>query len=461
MGISESIARARAFGNAARAVNEKAAGGSLLAGTGAGYGVYGTTTPGLKRERLKHDVGWVAAVTMVLAQKIAAQPIRIARKARAADGPSKSKSARIKRHAVARVKHLTEDVELLDSHWLLDALHLPNEYLTGNAQMHLTVKSLDINGEAYWLIDRSGDRLRLYYLSADWVTPQHTDEGLFSSYKVIVQGTGHQQDVPPDDMVRFVRPDEKNPYAGAFSTLAANALAVVTDEYLQVSQQRTFQNGINPTMGVVIGRHPDVAGVPGQRPVLTREQRATLVAAIKQAYRGAMNHGEPIILDGMIEDVKQLSMSPAEMGYLESGKATKDRIVQGFLTNPIILGQVENANRASATIAHENYNEVRVNPLIEVVSATLTHNLALKVGEPDLLVWIEPCRAHDPDQRRMDLDQLAKYGCLKKNELRDAYDMPPMEGDDGDELAQAVPQQPIGQEAAGQPAKGFRFLNEG
>ncbi len=257
-------------------------------------------------------------------------------------------------------------------------------------------------------------------------------------------------------MIRFSIPDIKNPYAGGLSTLSLNALACVTDEHLQISQQKAFQNGLMPGIGIVIGRHPDVEGTPGQRPILTKEQRAQLIAALKLAYRGPLNTGEPVIMDGLVEDIKQLTTNPNEMGFLESGKDTKGRITQGFLTNPIVMGQIEGVNRASATIASENWLAHKINPLIERLSSALTHQLLPRLGEPDLLLWIEEARAHDPDQKRADLDQLAKYGALRKNELRDAYDLPPLEGEEGEALIESP--HPMGMEA-GIQARSFRFLD--
>ena len=106
------------------------------------------------------------------------------------------------------------------------------------------------------------------------------------------------------------------------------------------------------------------------------------------------------------------------MDWLNSGKTTKARIAQGFGTNPIIMGEIEGANRASATVADEHFCQWTVNPKIELLSQTLTEWLRPMFGE-DLAVWIEPCVAHDADMRLKWAETLAKYSAITGDELRD------------------------------------------
>lgn len=441
MGLKDVMNRASAVADAmVTTARTKQASEHLVAGPSVGYG---SNTPGLKRERLKHFTSWPAAVVRVAAQKIASQPLMLAKKVAKAD----PKSGKRVKTAPTGVKKLTDEAELLEQHEVLDWLHQPNEFMNWWSLVFLSICSLELSGEAYWWICRDDpERPVIWYLSADWVEPIHTEQRLFDSYRVLVYGTGHHIDIPRDDMVRFSVPDVKNPYAGALSNLQLNALACVTDEHLQVAQQKAFANGLMPGVGIVVGRHPDVAGVPGQKPILTKEQRASMTAAIKQAYRGVQNAGEPVILDGLIDDIKTLTTTPTEMGFMESSKLTKERITQGFLTNPVVMGQLENVNRASATVAAETWIEHKINPVAEMVSATLTHDLCPKLGHDGLLLWIEPATANDPDQKRADLDQLAKYGAMTVNELRDARGLPPIDG--GDVLIEpGVSLTALGQEA--------------
>ncbi len=164
----------------------KAAGESLVAGQGAGSGQLGSNTIGIRRERLRHFIGWQAAVIRVAAQKIASQPLLLART------PKKGSPKKRLKHASACVKRIHDEAEMIDSHPILDVLNNPNDLMDYWSLIFLTLCSLELEGESYWWICRD-DKARpyLWYLSDDWVQPVHTEKRLFDSYKVLVYGTGH------------------------------------------------------------------------------------------------------------------------------------------------------------------------------------------------------------------------------------------------------------------------------
>jgi phage portal protein BeeE len=159
---------------------------------------------------------------------------------------------------------------------------------------------------------------------------------------------------------------------------------------------------------------PDVPG--GMRPRLTDAQQRQIIGAILKRYQGTTRHGEPIILDGLIEDLKRLSNTPEEMDWLNSGKITKARIFQGFGVNPIIAGEVEGANRASAGAADKHFIDSTVNPKITLLSQTMTEWLGPMFG--GITVWIEPCIADDADLSFQWAQLLSQAGAISTDELR-------------------------------------------
>ena len=49
---------------------------------------------------------------------------------------------------------------------------------------------------------------------------------------------------------------------------------------------------------------------------LTGDERKALLEAVDRKYRGVQHHGEPIILDGLLEEVEEISITPREMDFL-------------------------------------------------------------------------------------------------------------------------------------------------
>jgi phage portal protein BeeE len=424
------------------AANVKAAGANpIVAGSGAlGALGIGSAQQNHAREQGRHFCGWVYAAIRVIAQRIAGQPIRVARRTKSApaDPKARLKSLSHFRAAPPFVKSAANRLEPLDTHPLLTALECPNDLMSGFQLLYTVVCHLELSGQSFlWMRDADGGTLdtglEIWPLPPSWVQPQH-DRGPFSSYKVRPDFSGKEFEVPGDEIARVFYPDPNDPIFGAYSPLQAAALAVSTDESIQTAQHRHFLNGLMPGMAVIVGRQSDVDGSPGERPALNRDQRAQITTAIKQAYRGVYNAGEPIILDRLIEDVRRITNTAAEMDFLDSSRITKSRILQLFGVSPASMGDVDAPNRASSAAADDHLCKSTLAPKCALISAALTKWVAPRFGG-DVVAYLEEPRATDPDSDRADREQLARYGAITVNELRAAAHLEPL--DDGDELIAA------------------------
>jgi len=443
-------------------------GGNPIFG-GSGGGVDGggpLRSPSLihHQEQYRHYTGWVHACIRPIAQSIARQPVRIARVQSAAQpvrqpsgvkrpviqtpyGPFDREYAvrqmYFKKHLPGPLKQYYETAELLESHPLLDAIDNPNELMVRWSLMFCLTASLELTGKHYWWVrsvddpnSRLGKRLVIWPLPSHWCAPKHTKDKLFAYWEVRPEGQTQPFNVPVEQIVYFYLPDPSNPF-GAYATLQAQAKAVVSDESISEAQRQSFARGIFPGYAIVAGRLPDAQGNAGmgEKPLFNKEQRNQLLNMIKQQYRGVYHHDEPIILDQLIQDIKRITNSPREMDFMQSGAVTKERITQAFGVNPIVLGQVEGANRASSAAAADHLNDIAVNPKIELISQCLTawfNPLFARPGEK-LIVYLEEAWATDPDSDRLDWGMLAEHYACSRNELRAGLmHLPPIP--DGDAL---------------------------
>jgi phage portal protein BeeE len=151
-------------------------------------------------------------------------------------------------------------------------------------------------------------------------------------------------------------------------------------------------------------------------------------------YRGVYNASEPIILDRLIEDMKRITNTAAEMDFLNSSGLTKERICQLFGVSPAAMGDVDTPNRASSAAADDHLCKNTLSPKCAMISAALTKWVAPRF-DGDVVTYIEEPRASDPDGDRADREQLARYGATTVNELRAAAHLEPIDG--GDVLIEA------------------------
>jgi phage portal protein BeeE len=396
----------------------KAAGRNLMvAGPEVGTPVF---SAGSARQQLEAFKGWVYAAVRPIAQRIAGQEVKVGR--------------RVRRRTGQRVKAV--EVEEQANHPLALALADPNPVMVPWSLMFSTVATLELTGLGYWwLAEGEGGALQIWPLPPSWVLPKRGG-ATFESYEVRPPGQVEPSVLPAEDVVRFAYPSPGDPF-GSVSPLRACAAAVNADETIQGAQARAFSQGLWPGMGIRLARNPGVNGQQGNRPVLNEHQRAQVIHAVKQAYRGVTNYGEPIILDGVIEEVFKLTNSPHEMDFLDSSNLTKKRIFQAFGTNPLIAGEIEGTNRAQAVVAERLFLSGTVNPKIELLSQCLTGWMSWRYRTPELVVWVEPAVADDDEADDRRLGMAAKYGACTVNELRSRAGLPPLA--DGDRLVSPAP----------------------
>ncbi len=374
------------------------------------------------REQYRHNKGWAYVAIRAISQRIAGQSLNLARVAATQPVSTKLADARraLFRSRLPRgLKSLGDNLEPIENHPLLAAVDRPNPLMVRWSLMCFTVASLELCGRAFWWLNDTGGNLEIWPIPCHWIEAVDT---LRSAWRVLPDGYGFGEEfiIPAEDVAYFPLVDAANPF-GSMSPLQSQATAVAADEAIQQAQFRAFKDGIFPGVIIKAGRLPGMApGQPGERPVLEPEQRAELVDAIKAIAGGAWQYGQPFIVDGMIEDIQKFTLSPQEMDFLESGNATKSRIFQAFGVNPLIVGEIEGANRAQATVAEESFCSNTVNPLLELMSQILTEWIGVRFALPGerLICWFDDCRAHDPEQSLKEWQVGLQYGATTLNEFR-------------------------------------------
>lgn len=322
-------------------------------------------------------------------------------------------------------------VELIDTHPILDLFegsHVqPNKYMSVWDLLYCTAYSLEAVGEAIWWCDFDGESKSIWYWPRSWIRPIPYNGDAYGLWKIDIPGVPSDA-FPPingDDIIPFRYPNPADP-TRSHSPTAAQSRSINTDDQIQDTQLASMKNAMRPSLGVVIG---DVLSNPvgGQmRPELTAEQRKQIIEALRLAYRGAMHTGDPIILDGLISDIKQIFASPGELDYPNSSTIVRDRIRQGYGVNPFIMGQVEGSNRATAHVAMESHYSLKVNPICTLISKQLTRRIGPRFsaeGEK-LLVWLTHAVSSDEDLVIRQVDSLSRASFIRPSEARAKYGLP-------------------------------------
>jgi len=333
-----------------------------------------------------------------------------------------------------RTKALAEGLEILETHAFLEAIENPNELMTKWQQSFATVASLQLTGKAYWWLDIADGLLQFWPIPSSWVRPGgYTDRNLRNKWFVHPPAGGTPIPVEAIDMPYFSYPDPSDPLTGAISPVQTQGDAVSIDHYLQRSRLSSFRQGPKPGVILTVGRMKDQLGRDtGARPSLTAEQRGDLIDTIRYFWGGVERHGDPAIIDGIIESITPWTTTPADMDYQSGDEQNRRRIFQGIGTNPICVGEIQGANRAQAFVADDVLCDNVLNPTGAMIGEVLTKLLRMRpefqIPGVKLYVWLDECRPHDADLKLAQLQFLASHDWLAGNEARESYDMPSMAG---------------------------------
>lgn len=370
----------------------------------------------------------VYACINAICSRVAGQPIRVGRQEGASANPermgkpSSLKAAQYRAAMPAFVKSSGQELEVLEDHELLDLLAKPNPIQRKRELLIVFIANLYLTGEAYLLREGDPDKdddIRVWAIPTSWVQPVHKD-GLFTSYRIRFNDNVTPIDVPAEVISRTYFPDPAN-LKVALAPVKAIMTPIRTDDHIQTSQEKMFENGMFPRIALKAGGFPSPDGTSAgdRKAVLTASQRKQLTLTIRKLWSGVSNYGEPPILDGIIDDIVKLSSTPEEMDWLNSGMQIKDRIFQAFGVNPIVLGATTPSNKAQAVEAEKNFCNQTINPLIGSISESLTEFLG-PVFEPEsrLKIWIEECHPIDEDLRLKKWDVARKNDDVTRNEYR-------------------------------------------
>ena len=318
-----------------------------------------------------------------------------------------------------------------DTHPLLDLIRHPNPRQDGAGFFESVVSHLLLAGNAYVeavafagnegapsppqlreLYTLRPDRMKLVPGSDGW--PQAYDYSVGRSTVRFDQSAP----LPPILHLSFFNPLDDH---YGMSPLEAAAVAVDTHNAAAVWNKSLLDNAARPC-GALVYDGADGMG-------LTTTQYERLKNEFARQYQGAMNAGQPLILDGGL-DWKTMSLSPKDMDFLEAKHTAAREIALAFGVPPMLLAIPGDNTYSNYQEANRAFWRQSVLPLAGRIACALTHWLAPVFGDglvlaPDL----DKVEALSAD--RADLwDRVSKASFLTVNEKRLATGYGTIDGGD-------------------------------
>jgi HK97 family phage portal protein len=222
------------------------------------------------------------------------------------------------------------------------------------------------NGYLEAVQDDQGQPFELYALRSDRMKVVPGARGWPEAYDYSVGGRNVRLTRNADGWMPVLHLKLLNPlndYYG-FSPLEAAAFAVDVHNASGAWNKALLDNAARPSGALVYG-----GGEGGER--LTDDQFERLKAELTETHSGAAAAGRPLLLEGGL-DWKPMSLSPADMDFIDGKHAAAREIALAFGVPPPLLGIPGDSTYANFKEANSAFWRHAVVPLTERLARALT-----------------------------------------------------------------------------------------
>jgi len=292
---------------------------------------------------------------------------------------------------------------------LLDLLRDVNPYSHNyRSLMVATVSSLELWGNAYWLLDGRTRPEAIYWLPPQDVTPVPDPARLVAGYDWRVNGRTVR--LPPERVVHFRYFNPRSQLVG-LSPLAAARL----DVNLGLSAKhynRAFFRNMTRLGGVFVTEQP-----------LSDEQREMLVQQLRSALAGVENAFRWLVAEAGIKP-QPMAIPPKDAEFVQQMELSRIDICAVFGVPPTVAGASQSANYATAREEGRWFLEYTIRPLLAFIAEELTWSL-VPFFAPATETWelsfdaspIER-KLEDPSARHQAVREDFRAGIITLNEAR-------------------------------------------
>jgi len=309
-----------------------------------------------------------------------------------------------------------ENGEVLCDHPLITLITHPNTEQSGAELFESFYGYLQTAGNAYLeAVMLDGAPRELYALRPDRMKARPGKSGWAEGYEytaggrtVIFSKAGAGQSGAMSPILHLKMFHPTNDHYG-LSPLEAAASSVDLHNAASAWNKALLDNSARPS-GALVYKGPEGAEN------LSNEQFERLKSELEDAYQGADNAGRPLVLDGGLE-WRSMSLSPAEMDFIEAKHAAAREIALAFGVPPMLLGIPGDNTYANYREANLALWKQTVLPLVKKTAASLSNWFAPVYGGVQVI-----CQTSDIDALSAERDalwgRLARADFLSDDEKR-------------------------------------------
>ena len=264
-------------------------------------------------------------------------------------------------------------------HDLISLLRRPNPFYAGRALWGSTVRSMVIDGNAYWVKIRTriGAPAELWWVPPHTITPKQSEKVFVTGY-TYKPGDGQEYTFDVEDVVHFRNDIDPNNMVLGISPLKTLLREVFTDEEASAYTAFLMRNRGMP--GLIISPPEDADLGKDEYPIIKKyfEEQFTL-----------SQRGKPLVAPSSMK-VDQIGFNPQELNLGAIRNIPEERICSNMGVPPAVisLGTGVQQTRVGATLRELRREiwEGTLIPMMEDFSEQLGHQLLPDVDESETTV---------------------------------------------------------------------------
>ncbi len=292
----------------------------------------------------------------------------------------------------------------ITDHPLLKLLTYVNKFDTGNELFEMSQITLDLVGEAFWVLNftKGGVPAEIWVAEPHRMTVVPDPELYIKGYTYRHGSEG--QSLTTNEVIFFKYPDPANRYRGLGPAQAAHK-DINVERFTRTWQERFFYNNAEPQ---------GILSIPG----VDEDDLKLFEESWKKKFGGMHNARKTAFVNEEIK-YERIGTTPREMDFWRSDKANRDRLLLALGMPLSVMGISENVNRANAEAGEFLFTRWVVRPRLVKLREKMNEQLVPKFGPNLELDFDEPV----PQTKEMLIKQSevgVKTGFLTINEARQA-----------------------------------------
>jgi HK97 family phage portal protein len=268
-----------------------------------------------------------------------------------------------------------DDWERVKGHPIEILLRKPNQFMSGQDLFERSTQHLNLGGNSLWKYEMMGGvPVEIWALNPDRITPIPSKQNYIEFYEYKVTTGSAPIKIPADEILHFMFTDPANQFWG-LAPLQSAAKAVDTDVEAVNWNKLSLQNRAIPD-GVFSFEHP-----------LTRDQFLEARSQVAEQHEGKGRN--PWVL-GAGAKWEQMSLSQADLDFLEGRKFGMYEIHAVFGVDPLVTGAPDFAGRANKKEARLSLWEDTVIPYLDDLKSALNLDLVKFWDADSIRPGVEP-----------------------------------------------------------------------